>query len=553
MKKDKVLLEAYIKNVCKGISDRKVKNELRDELLSHLLEIYERNIALGMSDEDAQKDAVAHMGDSEAVSKTFKQIYPVSTVEFLKEKAWNMVLPIVYLFVYDNGSSILFPGLFIVTLAFTLADFKKINKWFHRAFITSIIALPMQTAMIALYEYYIFDKEVRNTNIIISQILIFIIYTLILAGVLKFKKQLKAPKKDILLVCLSFPLLFIGCILVYFTQVYNVFFFIAALLFNALPAILIYTTVKDFESSDKFVHKGKSKGVLKRSTITIIILLITCGIVHGIMSRPPEYKNFVVDDTTIDIAEIKQNIISLGLPENIANDLPESEILNYENAYELEIIVDEDFNDFLSEHTDDISEFERPYYTAYAFHLKSEDKPLKIRVLFVLNGFDCYNKLYHDDFLIRITNNSELEIDSNTLKNHYFKILCDYNGKTIETEPFNMRQIEDYENLFAYNFGFIKDAKNTRIYSAQTITPSIENEVISVRYNYRNYSLPTEYNSRWFWISEFYDVYIENPCYVPNSSENNSSMLEDVLSKYKDEYSTNQYIDDEMLDLDNIN
>ena len=56
MKNEMKILNTYINNVCKGIRDRKVKNELKDELLSHLLEIYERNIALGLSDEDAQKD-----------------------------------------------------------------------------------------------------------------------------------------------------------------------------------------------------------------------------------------------------------------------------------------------------------------------------------------------------------------------------------------------------------------------------------------------------------------------------------------------------------------
>ena len=79
MKKEYLILDAYIKTVSKEIKDRKVKRELKEELFSHLIEIYERNIALGMSDEDAQKDAVSHMGDSEAVAETFKKLYPIST------------------------------------------------------------------------------------------------------------------------------------------------------------------------------------------------------------------------------------------------------------------------------------------------------------------------------------------------------------------------------------------------------------------------------------------------------------------------------------------
>ena len=94
------IINTYIDNVWKGIRDRKVKNELKDELLSHLLEIYEINIALGLSDDDALKDAVAHMGDSEAVSKTFKQIYPISSAEYFRRSGWLLAYPLLLYFSY---------------------------------------------------------------------------------------------------------------------------------------------------------------------------------------------------------------------------------------------------------------------------------------------------------------------------------------------------------------------------------------------------------------------------------------------------------------------
>ncbi len=80
MNEEYTILEAYIKNVCKGIKDKEAKSDIRDELLSHMLEIYDTNIALGLSHDEAQKDVVRHMGEGDAISKTFKQLYFVNTI-----------------------------------------------------------------------------------------------------------------------------------------------------------------------------------------------------------------------------------------------------------------------------------------------------------------------------------------------------------------------------------------------------------------------------------------------------------------------------------------
>ena len=102
MKKEYLIIDTYIDNVCKGIENRKVKREITDELSSHIMELYERNIALGMSDDDAQKDAVSHMGDSEAVSKTFRKLYPISTIKYLKQRALILIAPLLITALFSN-------------------------------------------------------------------------------------------------------------------------------------------------------------------------------------------------------------------------------------------------------------------------------------------------------------------------------------------------------------------------------------------------------------------------------------------------------------------
>lgn len=67
--------EKYTDEVCSQIKCREVHSEIREELTSHLEEIKEEYLAQGASLEEAERQAVAHMGDSEKIGFDLDKIY----------------------------------------------------------------------------------------------------------------------------------------------------------------------------------------------------------------------------------------------------------------------------------------------------------------------------------------------------------------------------------------------------------------------------------------------------------------------------------------------
>ena len=58
-----LIIDEYINSICRKIMSPRKKNEVYDELYSHLIEEYEKNFSLGMDDESAQLKAIEKMGD----------------------------------------------------------------------------------------------------------------------------------------------------------------------------------------------------------------------------------------------------------------------------------------------------------------------------------------------------------------------------------------------------------------------------------------------------------------------------------------------------------
>jgi hypothetical protein len=59
--------EKFTGEVCAQIKCSEVHTEIKEELMSHLEEMREEYISQGSSSEEAERLAVAHMGDSETI------------------------------------------------------------------------------------------------------------------------------------------------------------------------------------------------------------------------------------------------------------------------------------------------------------------------------------------------------------------------------------------------------------------------------------------------------------------------------------------------------
>lgn len=339
MKNEMKIINTYIDNVCKGIRDRKVKNELKDELLSHLLEVYDKNIALGMTDEDAQKDAVAHMGDSEAVSKTFKQIYPISSAEYFKDTgrwfAWGLVFCMLWSY---RG----FIGLFALSiyLILSLNRIKIINKRLHTAYNISKVNSILNLIFFFAYHNTLINENVMIAVVICLNIITIVTYIFTIIGLVRVRKDL-GEEKTYKGLALSSVLSIILCFTMICIQLFvkhNLGLIFTSLAISILPAGFMYTIVT--EDIDKL---GTGVPQDKKTKIERYIFALVFGVVGISLFFTSEiftyYQpiDYVVNDVDTDVNEIRNKLVNLGLPENVANELPESEIVKYKNATELQV------------------------------------------------------------------------------------------------------------------------------------------------------------------------------------------------------------------------
>lgn len=556
MKKEFVIIDTYIKAVSKEIKNRKVKRELRDELLSHLMEIYERNIALGMSDEDAQKDAVSHMGDTEAVAKTFKKLYPVSSFDFLHNNmtnlsagiAWSLLILIIW---SEPLNSIWF--VFAYSYLYeTLFFCRKANKQFKLAHNTVILNLSFVIIAYFIYNYFALDIAFYNFIIIINCIISCIEYVFIFAGVRELEKRLEVVKK-----ASSTPV--ISCILLIITQVLVSFFAISKgiwgfiiILFASIivifPLIMLADTAELFDAIEISVPKSK-KEKRKQFLIKFIIWCLVISLIDGFCfissTRPAKTTDFVIQDTVtqVNTNEIREDMISLGLPEDIAYDLPDSEVLKYSGAERMEINDDE--SDFYS------ADFN---HKAYAFYMPEiGSKPQRVRILFVINDFEVYDDLYRDGIYFWQNCDgafSEFEHSLTSYDGSFCQVLCEIDGETQKIIPFYQRDLmcpDDLMQPIGCDFGFAKNGENYRIYISQTVIPINSKSIImGLDYYHSDYSYVSTRHSHYIeevasafsgFGGSSYDslrAYFDyNPAYVETEEDNTySEALQNIMNQF---------------------
>ncbi|MBQ3524191.1 MAG: hypothetical protein IJA43_07055 [Clostridia bacterium] len=512
MKNEMKILNTYINNVCKGIRDRKVKNELKDELLSHLLEIYERNIALGLSDEDAQKDAVAHMGDSEAVAETFKKIYPVSSEKFFKDVGGNFAWCIVFCVLWSHWG---FNAIFITScyLMFTLSNIKNINKALHNAYNISKINFILHLLIYFAYNNIIIHVYIMIVSAICLNIMTILTYIFTIVGLVKVRKDLGENKTykglafaSIFAIIICFIMV---CIQLFVKQ--NIVVTFSALAISLLPAGFIYTVIsEDIDRLGTGVPQEKKNNFNKHKIIIVLLLVITVPLLFTseifTYYQPVEY---VIDDTQTNINETKDNLIELGLPDNVANELPESEILKYKGATELHI----------DSFSDDTYSYSDSYYTSYNFTLCKNDNAFVVRTLMVVENFEDFKEKHYTELFIDC-----YKYDSSDI---FCKFLCDYNSETKEISPIKCKPIEDesFKDLH-YVFPNTKDAKNHRAYISMTVTltPMTDDENYFYKHKYaqtRLVDINNPYSKYWTRDDDWFSCSIANPYYIETEDNNN--------------------------------
>lgn len=522
MKNKYLIIDAYINNVCKKVHSRHIKKEIKDELYSHLMEHYERQIALGKSDEEAQKIAVSYMGDSEAISKTFEKLYD-GTEKLVGNTIWSLFIGILWQttrFIW-RSSQIFYVGIGFAHQLISLNILKKINKKFNTAFIALCCNAIFMLSGYFAYDYFCLPLKFKYFIFITSGILSCIEYTFVFLGIRDVEKKNGNTGKSLISPVISIVLMIISQALavwiVFVDTAYAFLILLACGATGAFPIAMLLGHSIDILENYKWDIIKLTKEEKKTRNITLILVSLLILVPFIVANRPAKTIDLVTQniETDINVTEIRENLISLGLPENVANELPDSEILKYKYTEKIEI------------ESDDNSWSTDLAYESFAFYLpKTELQPKRVRVLLVISGFESLEGLdRHGLYIDSAFPESEFEYDLEAYDGTFMQILCDIDNETRQVVPFyqiDLNSSEHTEEPIGCEYGYPKNSTNFRIYAAQTVIPSAEKERFCISYSfycdysilsYKN-SLDSQRTNNYSW-RYYVGVGFDNPEYVP--------------------------------------
>lgn len=511
MKQKYEIFNTYLSIITKDIKDRHAKKEVKEEIFSHLMDHYDMNIALRMSHEEAQRKAVEKMGDTESVAEIFKQLYPVSSADYFKYTGKLLALGLIFstfnIYSY-RGLNAMYA--YSIILLWALHRIKNINKTLHKAYILSYINSVLQTLFLIARNNFLIDADIVVVSSILLSVVMVVPYIFTIIGLIRVRKQLGEEKPYIGLGIIAI-LAIIMCFSITTLQLYNnriELCFLAAFI-SLFPAGFMYTISEDDINRLNTGVPGRKKISIKR--LLLISMIIAIGMSSTFTAemfayyKPVEY---VTDDINENVDEIRNNLVDLGLPKQIADELPESEILRYHNATDLQITTAE------KTISTDLQ------YMSYNFILNDEENSLTIRTLMIINEFDDFDASYYTGFLI-----DYYQYDSNNI---FCKFLCDYDGMTKEILPIKSAPVE-YSKQKDYYFLFpnTKKADNHRAYISMTFKTDISTEIedygLSHWYEQSNLSeINNPYQSYIIRVDDWLDIGIKNPYYIDNENKDNT-------------------------------
>lgn len=144
-------IKEFLRNVCEQIKYKPIRNEISEELESHIKELKENYIQEGMNEEVAEEKAIKQMGKAEEIGKKLNKIH--------KPKI-NLQLLILLIILFEFG--------------FLVSYIDPTDKW-KLNFITIILSI-IPFVLIYFFDY---TKLKKHSNLIYSIATIIVLYSMI--------------------------------------------------------------------------------------------------------------------------------------------------------------------------------------------------------------------------------------------------------------------------------------------------------------------------------------------------------------------------------------
>ena len=469
------IFEDYTNSVCRKIMSSKKKNEVRDELYSHLLEDYERNSALGLKDEEAQNKAIEKMGDKEELAEKFGKLYSVSPPEYMNSSLnvfiWGLIFN--YLnFEYVSGFEKLCVFIGELLILFSLFKLRKINKQINKALIIFPGLLLFQSIRLFTETYFNIDETIKAILILTTGLLNTVFYWFVFNGLDRactkvMHKNDKTPHLQlgyiaILIYIANFSFLEWSNYESKFVFVYIPFFIALISIYNS-KRILSHK-----EPEIELNHTLNKKEKFLYAVIVIIATALPLTVMYLSATREPRYEIYNSNDTTIAEKETlfaREHMLDLGFPKEYLDDLPDSEVLKYTTAVYMQLA--QEYN------------YESTPETVKTYYFYFENGGIRALSRIILpddatayrNGF--YMNFNRGDFTYSNINDVWSEEDYTNYNGQFFLSLSEKDGETVSSEYFNKTELFDtYFNFYSvftgYEYSFPHNSTQRRAYVAQT-------------------------------------------------------------------------------------
>ncbi len=482
---------AYLDKVCSGIQSKSKRQDVYSELLCHLWDNYERNLAVGMSDEEARRDAISKMGDSDTLTYRLGAIHSFSPARSMRSALVAFIFSFAMMnFPFSGTVRLWLYFLGLMPMFSALVRMRKLNKYIKVALVTFCVSVLSDIVFYGIGIDRVVSEWYTGITIFIRFEVRAIMWVLMFAGLNKLFNEYDRPDKRIHLVPCG---IYVGLM----NAVAGIFMFLTRGEEVTIPSIIlsgvyvfffIYSLVQLSRLRSALWDADGEYGILpddKKHRLTVTGALAGCIAITVAFTcisafSFPDKREFVLHDlesaAQLYTAErARENMLSLGLPQSILDDLPDSEVKNYVDAV------------YMSEirHVDTKENIGREEIITYAFFTPDENSGnwYNTRVLFTLQkvGENRAEKTQRAGFFIGTFTDgvSALNEEKENL-GVFMSVITEEEGRKYSSDIYSTKNLDDGEVLeYVKGFEYLEEPVDQKIYYAQTFGIEVDRNIVS--------------------------------------------------------------------------
>lgn len=478
----------FAREAVEPIRARKQRRAAEDELLDHLETVYEQNLATGMEEKEAAENAVAHMGKLKTLQARYADLYggvePRPMHVTMDCLGLGLLLSHLCLFVSPN-TDLLFQVAGGLLVLFSMLRLRTVSEKADKIFFLQPAALFLQVfAFCATMYSGIMTVPAAVTHIaawVADGIFLCALYPA-LCEIYNSAYEPGDPLTPGILPALFLPLFgdFFYCLAWWDADSNETYrntsgFWLGneGLIYEVCAAV-VFTVL--FWRMRRVVCSGEPQETIlepftrksrRRFTAVILVfaLLPILGMAAAALRVPSTAPYMQADAQNMDAAAAREHLVSLGLPADIAADLPDSEVLLYTDMATMQVITDSTSGE--SWYGPDMT------MRAYQFWGDSWENNA-VRTLFCLQYPETCAAHFRESLYFQYDREIFI-LSQDETPSRLCLVLADKAGETVRVTPFQESWDEqsNYDSIGAFapigcEYAFPHGSTNRRVYVAAT-------------------------------------------------------------------------------------